>query len=36
MHLTAEGNVLLDRADALIQQHENRLIQKVGPVATSS
>ena len=31
LHLTAEGNLLLNRADALVQQHENRLIEKVGP-----
>ena len=30
LHLTAEGNALLARADALVQQHEDRLIQKVG------
>ena len=30
LHLTAEGSALLERADALVQQHENRLIQKVG------
>jgi DNA-binding MarR family transcriptional regulator len=30
LYLTAEGNALLNRADALVQQHENRLIQKVG------
>jgi hypothetical protein len=29
--LTTDGNALLKRADALVQQHENRLIQKVGP-----
>ena len=31
LHLTAEGNALLNRADALVQHHENRLIAKVGP-----
>jgi DNA-binding MarR family transcriptional regulator len=31
LHLTAEGNALLNRADALVQQHERRLIAKVGP-----
>ena len=31
LRLTAEGSALLDRADALVQQHEDRLIQKVGP-----
>ena len=31
LRLTAEGSALLDRADALVQEHENRLIQKVGP-----
>jgi DNA-binding MarR family transcriptional regulator len=31
LRLTAEGNALLNRADALVQQHENRLLQKVGP-----
>ena len=30
LYLTAEGNALLNRADALVQQHENRLIQRVG------
>jgi DNA-binding MarR family transcriptional regulator len=30
LHLTAEGQALLERADALVQQHEKRLIQKVG------
>ena len=30
LYLTAEGNALLNRADALVQQHENRLVQKVG------
>jgi DNA-binding MarR family transcriptional regulator len=30
LYLTAEGNTLLARADALVQQHEDRLIQKVG------
>lgn len=30
LYLTAEGNALLDRADALVQQHEKRLSQKVG------
>ena len=30
LYLTAEGNALLARADALVQQHEGRLIQKVG------
>jgi DNA-binding MarR family transcriptional regulator len=30
LHLTTEGSALLERADALVQQHENRLIQKVG------
>lgn len=29
--LTAEGDAFLDRADALVQEHESRLIQKVGP-----
>jgi DNA-binding MarR family transcriptional regulator len=31
LHLTAEGKVLLNRADALVKHHENRLIRKVGP-----
>jgi DNA-binding MarR family transcriptional regulator len=31
LHLTAEGKVLLKRADALVKLHENRLIRKVGP-----
>lgn len=31
LHLTTEGTVFLNRADALVQQHENRLIQRVGP-----
>jgi DNA-binding MarR family transcriptional regulator len=31
LRLTTDGNALLKRADALVQQHENRLIQKVGP-----
>jgi DNA-binding MarR family transcriptional regulator len=31
LRLTAEGSALLERADALVQEHENRLIQKVGP-----
>jgi DNA-binding MarR family transcriptional regulator len=30
LRLTAEGGALLERADALVQQHEKRLIQKVG------
>jgi DNA-binding MarR family transcriptional regulator len=30
LYLTTEGNTLLARADALVQQHEDRLIQKVG------
>jgi DNA-binding MarR family transcriptional regulator len=30
LYLTEEGNTLLARADALVQQHEDRLIQKVG------
>ena len=30
LHLTAEGNLLLNRADALVEQHESRLIAKVG------
>jgi DNA-binding MarR family transcriptional regulator len=30
LFLTAEGDLLLDRADALVQQHEKRLSQKVG------
>lgn len=31
LHLTADGNALVKRADALVQQHEKRLVQKVGP-----
>ncbi len=30
VYLTAEGRTLLDRVDALVQQHEKRLIRKVG------
>jgi len=30
LHLTAEGNGLLARADVLVQQHEDRLIEKIG------
>ena len=30
LYLTAKGNLLLGRADALVQEHENRLVQKVG------
>ena len=31
LHLTTEGKALLVRANALVQEHEERLRQKVGP-----
>jgi DNA-binding MarR family transcriptional regulator len=31
LYLTAKGNRLLDAADDLVQEHEKRLIKKVGP-----
>ena len=30
LHLTGEGEALLAHADGLVQQHERRLIEKVG------
>jgi DNA-binding MarR family transcriptional regulator len=30
LYLTLEGDAFLDRADTLVQEHENRLIKKVG------
>ena len=33
LHLTAEGDALLGRANASVQEHEERLRQKVGPRA---
>lgn len=31
LHLTTDGDALLGRANALVQEHEERLRQKVGP-----
>jgi DNA-binding MarR family transcriptional regulator len=31
LYLTMEGNRLLDSADALVQEHEKRLMKKLGP-----
>jgi DNA-binding MarR family transcriptional regulator len=30
LYLTPDGNALLDRADALVQEHEKRLVKKIG------